>query len=84
MADRSTNPIRRRRLNKALTQEQLAASLSPPVSVQSVKLWEWGRWSPSGRSVRALAEFFGVTIKTIRTEYEEWKNEPDDEEEAGS
>jgi DNA-binding transcriptional regulator YiaG len=66
-----------------LTQEEFAKALSPPVSTQTVKLWEWGKFKPSGRSLTALATKFGVSVKTLLDEYEEWKNESD-QKEAGS
>lgn len=83
MGKRTTNPIRKRRLRLALTQEEFAGALNPTVSTQTVKLWEWGKFKPSGRSLVALASLFGVQTKTLIDEYEEWKNESDEEETRG-
>ena len=51
------------RTRRELSQEDLAAALG--VSRQSVSKWETGRGYPSIDSLKAIAEFFGVTIDEL-------------------
>lgn len=55
--------IRRLRRAKGLTQEQVAQALG--VSGPAVNKWERGRGYPSIDSLKAIAEFFGVTIDEL-------------------
>ena len=51
------------RKQKKLTQEELAASLY--VSRTTISKWESGRGYPNIDSLKALAQFFGVTIDEL-------------------
>ena len=51
------------RKQKGLTQEELAASLY--VSRTAISKWEAGRGYPSIESLRAIANFFSVTVDAL-------------------
>lgn len=55
--------IREKRKELSLTQEQIAEFLG--VSIPAVNKWEKGRGYPSIDSLKAIAEFFGVTIDEL-------------------
>ena len=55
--------IRKLRINKGDTQEQLAKSLQ--ISFQSVSKWENGIASPDIAFLPIIAEYFGITIDEL-------------------
>ncbi len=55
--------IRRLRLEKAVTQETLAASLE--VGVQAVSKWETGTTTPDIALLLKIALYFGVSVDTL-------------------
>ncbi len=57
------NKIRELRVNKGLTQEQLASSLN--VSPQAVSKWETGAGYPDVATLPVLAGYFGVSLDVM-------------------
>lgn len=60
------NNLRRLRLEKGLTQEQLACTLG--VSVQSVSRWECGNTLPDVMLLPEIAHLYGVTVDDLYRE----------------
>ena len=60
--------IKKFRLEKNLTQEQLAAKLC--ISAQAVSKWESGQSDPSTTNLLALAKLFGVRPEELLQEAE--------------
>lgn len=61
-----SNNLRRLRLEKGLTQEQLAATLG--VSVQSISRWECGNTLPDVMLLPEIAHLYGVTVDDLYRE----------------
>ena len=61
-----SNNLRRLRLTKGLTQEQLAATLG--VSIQSVSRWECGNTLPDVMLLPEIARLYGVTVDDLYRE----------------
>ena len=61
-----SNNLRRLRLAKGLTQEQLAALLG--VSIQSVSRWECGNTLPDVMLLPEIARLYGVTVDDLYRE----------------
>ena len=61
-----SNNLRRLRLAKNLTQEQLAATLG--VSIQSVSRWECGNTLPDVMLLPEIARLYGVTVDDLYRE----------------
>ncbi|MBO5324031.1 MAG: helix-turn-helix domain-containing protein [Oscillospiraceae bacterium] len=58
-----SNNLRRLRIDKKLTQEQLASTLG--VSVQSVSRWECGNTLPDVMLLPEIAQLYGVTVDDL-------------------
>ena len=71
------NNIRRMRLEKGLTQEEVALHLG--VSFQSVSKWERGDGYPDIEMLPAIAHYFGVTVDELLGVSEQTKKEKYDE-----
>ena len=57
--------IKELRVSAGLTQDELAQKLG--ISPQTVWGWENGKFSPKGKRLRSVAEFFGVSEDDIRS-----------------
>ena len=57
------NTIKELRLSAGLTQEELAQELG--ISPQTVWGWENGKFSPKGKRLRDVAQFFGISEDAI-------------------
>jgi transcriptional regulator with XRE-family HTH domain len=59
------NRLAELRKRAALTQQEVAQQVGPPVTAGQVSRWERGEQSPSPRYRRRLAEVFGVTVDQL-------------------
>ena len=70
----ASNPLRKARLKKKMSQQECATHLN--VTVQTVRQWETGGWSPSADGYVKVANYTGQFVSDVITAWVKWKRKP--------